>query len=126
CSAPRSRRIASRPPRSPTTGFARSGGAGSTSRASGPSRIPPSTSSTAATSRRCVDGMVLAAPSGMAKLGERETYAGAAAAILLAGVLHELYRIFVVPWPHITPLLSVAMSTLLVVVWAAAIVTVLR
>lgn len=70
--------------------------------------------------------MVLAALSGMTKLGERETYAGAAAAVLLAGVLHELYRIFVVPWPHITPLLSVAMSTLLVVVWAAAIVTVLR
>ena len=61
----------------------------------------------------------------MMKVVAREAYAGAAALVLLLGILHELFRLVFVPWAKIPYGHSAFISSLLIAIWTAAMVTVL-
>lgn len=55
----------------------------------------------------------------------RNRYAAGAAAVLLLGILHEIVRLFFVPWPNIPFVHSAGIAAILIVVWSLAIVALL-
>jgi uncharacterized membrane protein len=59
----------------------------------------------------------------MTKVVAHEAYAGAAALVLLLGVIHEIFRLLVVPWSNIPFGHSAFISILLIAIWTTAVAT---